>query len=52
MAHILVLLDLWEGLSLEICLNTVLGEVVQELDYEGVPFYCHWCHSTDHLVAQ
>ena len=40
-AHTLVLLDLREGISPEICLNTVYGDVVQELDYEGVPFLFH-----------
>lgn len=50
--RILVLLDLREGLSPEIFLNMVLRDVVHELDYEGVPFRCHLCHSEEHLVAQ
>ena len=51
-ARILVLLDLREGLSPEICLNTVYGDVVQVLDYEGVPFHYHHSHSANHLVVQ
>ena len=49
---ILVLLDLREGLALEVCLNMEYGDVNQILDYEGVPFHCHRCHSVAHLVAQ
>lgn len=49
---ILVLLDLQEGLAPEIFLNTVYRDVVQDLDYEGVPFCCHHCHLVDHLVEQ
>ena len=30
----------------------VFEDVFQELDYEGVPFRCHGCHSAEHLVAQ
>lgn len=51
-ARILVLLDLHEGLSPKMCLKTMLRDVVQELDYEGVPFRCHRCHSADHFVVQ
>ena len=52
MACILVLLDLWEGLAPEVCLNTKYGDVNHILDYKGIPFLCHRCHSMDHLVAQ
>ena len=51
-ARILVLLYLWEGLMSDIFLNTVVGFVIHDLDYEGVPLRCHTCHSEDHLVAQ
>jgi hypothetical protein len=50
--HILVLLDFREGFAPEIFLNTVYRDVVQNLDYEGVPLRCHHCHSMDHLMAQ
>ena len=30
----------------------VVVDVIQDLDYEGVPFQCHHCHSMEHLVAQ
>lgn len=52
MARILVLLDLREGLVEDICLATKYGTFTQIIDYEGVPFHCHRCHSADHLVAQ
>lgn len=51
-ARILVLLDLQEGIMSDIFLNTMVGDVIQDLDYEGVPFRCHRCHSTNNLVAQ
>lgn len=51
-ARILVMLDIQEGLMGDIYLNMVVGDVIQVLDYEGVPFQCHQCNSTDHLVAQ
>lgn len=52
MARILVLIDLREGLAEDLCLDTNYGSFTQMLDYEGVPFRCHRCHSTDHLLAQ
>ena len=52
MARILVLLDLREGPSPDVCLDTKYGKMTQILDYEGVPFHCHRCHSMEHLVAQ
>lgn len=52
MAHIMVLLNLREGLTEDICLATKYGMLTQILDYEGVPFRCHRCHLADHLVAQ
>lgn len=52
MARILVLIDLREGFIEDICLSTKYGEITQTLDYEGVPFRCHRCHSTKHLLAQ
>jgi hypothetical protein len=52
MACILVLIDLREGLAEDIFLSTKYGEINQTLDYEGVPFRCHRCHSADHLMAQ
>ena len=51
-AQILVMLDLRDGLMGDICLNTVVGNAIRVLDYDGVPFKCHRRHSLDHLVAQ
>ena len=51
MARILVLLDLREGLASDVCLDTKYGKVTQILEYEGVPFRCHRCHSDEHLVT-
>lgn len=52
MVWILVLLDLREGLGLEVELSSRHGVFTQILDYEGVPFRCHKCHSLKHLVAK
>lgn len=52
MVQILVLLDLRVGLGTEIELSSRHGVFTQILDYEGVPFRCHRCHSLKHLVAQ
>lgn len=52
MVCILVLLDLQEGLASKVKLSSQYGEFTQILDYEGVPFRCHRCHSLKHLVAQ
>ena len=51
-ARVLVLLDLREGLTTNVLLSTDYGDYPQMLDYEGVPFRCHRCHSVDHLVAE
>lgn len=49
MAQILVILDLYEGLSEEI--NIIRGKIkMQGLDYEGVPSQCNRSHNYDHLV--
>lgn len=50
-AQVLVLLDLREGLAPEIVLTAKYGDYSQMLDYEGVPFRCHKCHSIDHTMA-
>lgn len=50
-AQVLVLLDLREGIAPKICLTADYGDVIQILDYEGVPFRYHRCRFVDHLVA-
>lgn len=41
-----------EGLGPKVELSSRHGVFTQILDYEGVPFHCHRCHSLKHLVAQ
>lgn len=52
MAHILVSMDLREGFMENICLEIVVGPLIQLLDYDGVPFQCHRCHTLGHMIAQ
>jgi hypothetical protein len=52
MERILVNIDIRQGLEFELEIETSSGSFIQLLDYEGVPFQCHRCHTLDHLVAQ
>ena len=50
-AHILVGLQIYKGLVDRLPIQYSCGTHVQSLDYEGLPFHCHWCHEWGHLVA-
>lgn len=50
-AKILVNIDIRLGLSAAIKVQSKDGDFTQLLDYVGVPFRCHRCHSQSHLVA-
>ena len=51
-AKILVKIDTCMGLSSEITVQSKDGDFVQILDYVGVPFRCHRCHTYGHLMAK
>jgi hypothetical protein len=50
MACILVMINLRKGLLKEITIDSVAGNFVQTLDYEGIPFRCHIFHVYSHGV--
>ena len=43
-ALILFQINMQKGLYQELLIESVAGEFVQTLDYEGIPFRCHRCH--------
>jgi hypothetical protein len=43
-AHILFLINLRKGLYQDLLIESTVGDFVQTLDYEGIPFRCHRCH--------
>jgi hypothetical protein len=43
-AHILFLINLRKGLYQDLLIESIVGDFVQTLDYEGIPFRCHRCH--------
>lgn len=51
-AHILVALDLREGLAKSMTLKKAPYVVEQSLDYAGIPFKCLRCHNYGHLAAK
>ena len=51
-AKILVKIDICKGLSSKISVQSKDGDFVQILDYVGVPFQCHHCHTYGHLMEK
>jgi len=51
-ARILVRMDFRKGFPAEMGIETEWGFVNQKLDYEGIPFKCHRCHTYGHVVAE
>jgi hypothetical protein len=49
MAHILVGLNLSNGLTDTITIKTSNSNFCQELDYEGIPSKCGCCHYYGHI---
>ena len=47
--HILVFMDTREGLVENLILHYMGFVRNQIMDYEGVPFQCHWCHQVGHV---
>jgi len=50
-ARMLVRMDFRKGFPAEMGIETEWGIITQKLDYEGIPFKCHRCHSYGHVVA-
>eukprot|EP01018_Ginkgo_biloba_P039380 Gb_12932 [translate_table: standard] len=50
--HILVQMDLREGLAESLELKKGLHSLTQPLDYSSVPFRCNRCHKYGHLAAE
>ena len=51
-AKILVGLQIYKGLADKHPIELEGSVHVQHMDYEGLPFRCHRCHTLGHLVVQ